>query len=342
MSFNDFCEQKAAMIVLSLDKGINPFSLPFHSGYVNPVSGSFYNGQNPMWLSFFNRINGFTSPYFVTWKNAAALAAAQKVDRFISTENAKKFCPLVKWGVSQKEKKDKMGNVVYKDGKPEIEDSMFFSPFSVYNIEQFPLLDFTELLKPYESAKNEIPDVRAMLDTYIDKVGITKKLSADGAFYSKSDDSINMPSINRFKDAESYHMVEAHELGHSTGISKRLKRECYANYHADRRERAKEELIVQIFACSFAGFMKIDNPNVDGFTEDYVKDWASLLTEKPKMIYDAAKESVRIFEFMFPDVIAEQKARAIANKKEYVKPERKAKKGASKFKTKSKAKVAAR
>lgn len=316
-NFEDFCEKKAAMLVDALKKGRNPFGMPFSSGFVNPVSGNHYDGMNPMWLNFHNMFNGFKSPYFVTWKHAKQLAEKQKVKIFVKPDQAQNYCALVKWGFDEVEKKDKEGKVIYKDGQPETETKVWFSPFNVYNIEQTNL-DFSELVAQYEKEIKPIADVKNLLDTYIERVGITVNVSGNGCFYRKTDDSINMLPIGKFVSSESYHMVQAHELGHSTGIESRLKRECYALYHQDQRERAKEELAVQLFACSFAGYMGIDSPDVDGFTENYVNSWISLLTEKPEAIYTAMKQAVQMWDFMFPTLATKKQPVEKTEKKKWV------------------------
>jgi antirestriction protein ArdC len=99
----------------------------------------------------------------------------------------------------------------------------------------------------------------------------------DEAYYLPTKDVVNMPNITAFTKEEFYYCTFFHELIHSTGSEKRLKR--FGNEKATKKEYAFEELIAElgaVFLCSEAGilFTTVEN------SAKYLKGWNSRLVKE--------------------------------------------------------------
>jgi antirestriction protein ArdC len=119
------------------------------------------------------------------------------------------------------------------------------------------------------------------------------KFKESKAFYNVGDDYINMPKMKTFKSSQSYYSTLFHELVHSTGSEKRLKRPTITEMSEFGSELYSiEELVAELgaaYLCSFAGILAdqiIDNTA-------YIKGWLSKLKDDKRFIVRASGYSQR-------------------------------------------------
>lgn len=85
---------------------------------------------------------------------------------------------------------------------------------------------------------------------YCNKHKITvKEVESNNAYYSLTDDLINLPLVTQFKSEAEALDVFAHEATHSTGHESRLKRNMEGNYGSEKY--SKEELVAEIGSLFF-------------------------------------------------------------------------------------------
>lgn len=117
----------------------------------------------------------------------------------------------------------------------------FLKAYTVFNLEQI------EGLPAGFGAPLQTPAIKSVerlehADAFFRATGATIRHGGAAAFYAPGPDVIQMPSIETFRDIESYYATLVHEEVHWTGPSHRLNRDL-SRYAKDRSERAREELI---------------------------------------------------------------------------------------------------
>lgn len=119
-----------------------------------------------------------------------------------------------------------------------------------------------------------------IVNKYTSATGVRVAHGASGAYYTHVTDSVHLPDKPKFKDTEAYYRVLFHELIHSTGITERLNRKCFHDYHQGSKERSKEELIAEVgglLLASEAGFR--EDTELAQNSENYVAGWCSWMKD---------------------------------------------------------------
>jgi antirestriction protein ArdC len=118
------------------------------------------------------------------------------------------------------------------------------------------------------------------------------------AYYSPSSDTVGMPERKRFDTQDAYHATLFHELVHSTGHQKRLKRQSIVERNGFGSDPyCKEELIAELgsaFLCGHAGIVErtIDN------SAAYLEGWLNQLKEDKTLIVYAAAQAQKAADFI--------------------------------------------
>lgn len=121
------------------------------------------------------------------------------------------------------------------------------------------------------------------------------------AFYSPSEDRVNMPPIKTFKQAHAYYSVLFHELVHSTGHQSRLNRkEVTEKIVFGSQQYSLEELVAEIGSCylkSYTGIFEAEIVN----SVSYINHWLEKLKNDKKFIIHAASRAQRAVEYIIND-----------------------------------------
>jgi len=110
----------------------------------------------------------------------------------------------------------------------------------------------------------------------------------DRAAYSPTSDKVMMPDPEQFVDDESYYCTLFHELIHSTGHEKRLKRIETTLFGTD--PYAREELVAEIGASFLSGVAEFESAGGDQ-SAAYVSGWMERIKDQPKLIVQAAAQA---------------------------------------------------
>lgn len=248
-----------------------PWRKPWRDGYrykgvsygpQNYVTGSPYRGANAFTMWLYNRLNNEESIYFLTKK--------QVQDRGGKVLPSAK--PILVWAFIKgtEVKKDKDGN------ERTIEHKGIVS-YYVYDLKH------TEGVKPIKRKSintDEKHEVIAEAQLIIDNMPKRPKITNDGgdrAYYAPYSDSVHMPVQKSFKQPQQYYSTLFHELVHSTGHEKRLKRDLTGKFGS--KPYAFEELIAEIGAAYLCGVTNIEYYTLKN-TAAYLKSWAKKLTSE--------------------------------------------------------------
>jgi len=261
-------------IVGLLEQGTVPWHKPWSvtTGLPrNLVTQKAYRGINPFLLM----AAGYESPHWLTFRQAIQLGG--------SVKKGEKACPVVFW--KQMELTNKESGEVEK--MPLLRMYFVFNVAQCEGLKNIPAED-TSTFVATEAA--EI--VAGMPEPPAIKHGMAR------AYYSPANDLVGMPEPKRFTSEDAYHATLFHELVHSTGHEKRLKRQSITERNGFGSDPyCKEELIAELgsaFLCGHAGIVErtIDN------SAAYLEGWLKRLQEDKTLIVYAAAQAQKAADFI--------------------------------------------
>ncbi|WP_158728641.1 zincin-like metallopeptidase domain-containing protein [Flavobacterium sp. I-STPA6A] len=251
-------------------------------GYLIPynfISKKAYRGVNVFMLSpMFGLLD---NPYYLTFNQIQ-----EKGGKIKKGSHAHK---VVYFSTLNKEYSDaeiEKLNTVITDNKLEKGDEktiFFLKYYNVFNGADIEGIDFDldnfslqgkVVNNEVETGDNETIDIAEAIVKNYPKTQPEIKFEGSKAFYSPSQDLVSMPNISRFKTSQDFYRTYFHELSHSTGHEKRLKRDL--NNQFGDKGYAFEELIAEfgaVFLSAQAGIMFYTNKNHAG----YLKGWNEVL-----------------------------------------------------------------
>lgn len=237
-----------------------------------------YMGFNALWLAWVSQSKNFSSPYFLTFKQAKQLGGNVKKDQ--------KGTKVIFWKI----RKFVKGQTTNEEGENEDVFGRKFTPFiwTVFNIDQIEGIEFS--IETNERIFSSIETCEQVISGYTNCPEIIHQ--NDDAYYSPSKDIISMPNKNYFTGDEQYYSVLFHEMCHSTGHTSRLGR-------FDERPKfvafgsvdySKEELIAEMGASFLNAYAGIKEANFKNSLA-YLKGWIVPLKNDPKMLIYAAQKA---------------------------------------------------
>ena len=261
-------------IVSLLSQGTVPWHKPWHvqTGLPrNLITQKPYRGINVFLLMAMN----YESPNWLTLRQANAMGGQIKP--------GEKSCPVVFW---------KPMKVTDKETKEE-KKIPFLRLYHVFNVSQCTGL---KNIPPADESAF-IQTLPAELVANMPQRPVIKH-GMNAAYYSPTSDVVGMPDSNRFKTADHYHATLFHELVHSTGHEKRLKRASIIErngYGSD--PYAKEELIAEMGSAFLCGYAGIEDRTIDS-SAAYLEGWLKQLKEDKTLIVQAAAAAQKAADFI--------------------------------------------
>jgi len=165
--------------------------------------------------------------------------------------------------------------------------------YTVFNVEQIDGLP-SRYTVPAESAREPLKLIEEA-ETFFAQTGAVFRHGGSRAFYATSQDVIQLPPAEAFRDAESYAAIKAHELVHWTGHASRMERE-FGKRFGDKAY-AFEELVAELgaaFLCADLGVTL--EPREDHAA--YLASWLEVLKEDRRAIFSAAAHAQRAADFL--------------------------------------------
>lgn len=285
----EYAEQVAAEIIKRLQEGTAPWQKPWEPGELsapyNAQTGKAYRGFNSVWLGMFSHHD---DPRWLTYKQAEAMGA--------QVRKGEKGVQLVYFSTSGRvpEKDDQGRPVKGEDGKQKYTDVTLMSPimkrFTVFNASQIDGLP--ELVRPERS---EPGPRHAQAERIMAGSGVPiQHRAGDRAYYSPREDKIVLPTVEQFKDMDSYYATAMHELGHSTGHKSRLDRDLTNPFGS--QGYAKEELRAEIASLMIGQQIGLGHDPEQHAA--YVGSWIKALQEDPQEIFRASADAQKITEMV--------------------------------------------
>lgn len=256
-------------ILKALDEGVAPWQKTWKSAYHLPKNlstGKTYRGMNLFLLG----ITGFSSPYWLTFKQAKAMGG--------QVRGGESATPIIFWKPVEKE-------CTKADGSRGVDRFMIRRHYNVFNIAQIDGIEHPE--DPDTVGEFErIEAAAALWDGWEDRP--TLNHGGPRAYYRPSTDSIQMPAQTAFESSEAYYATLFHEMAHATGAEKRLKRPGIT----DDTMFGSHKYGVEELVAEMASAMLCSAVGVEGTFDNsvaYIASWKKTIKESgPSIVLRAA------------------------------------------------------
>ena len=241
-----------------------PVSRPLRS------CGTPYRGMNVFWLWMVADMNGYASPYWMTYVQANKLGGQVR-------KGEKSTIAIFYKSYSKEVEADEAGEASE-------ESRRVLRAYSGLNADQIEGL--TERYHPSQDLVLVEPEGRkADLDAFFNQIPAALRHSGSAAYYEPVADRITMPPTELFTGFDHYYATLAHELSHWTGHGSRLDRNLKNRFGS--AAYAAEELIAELSSAILGAELGLPVAHLDNHAS-YISHWLKLLRDDDRAILTAA------------------------------------------------------
>ena len=265
-------------IIKQLECGVAPWQKPWTCQTpANLLTQKEYRGLNIFTLAS----QGFPSRFWLTFNQAAKLGGRIR--------KGEKSSPVIFWNVDDERETTEEGGI------KETSRPFLLRYYGVFNLWQTEGIDIPAAVLQ-ETRNNDPIDTCEQLVTNMPNPPAFKQ--SDKAWYSPSNDVVGMPARGLFHSSEEYYATQFHELAHSTGHAKRLRRENFDNPVSFGSESySKEELIAEMTAAMLCGIAGIEQRILEN-SAAYLKTWIARLKSDSRLLISAASQAQKAADFI--------------------------------------------
>lgn len=274
----------ADKIIESLEANVIPWKKPWTAlSPKNLHSMKEYRGINHILLSMVPT----KYPYFLTFNQVKDLGG--------TVLKGSKSVPVFFYSSIKKEDPNKKEDEVSSADR----SFWFMKQYAVFTLEQVDGIQLGQFIDPVIDFK-PVLEAENLIKSFLESQGL-KVYPAQNAAYSPSQDHIVMPQKDQFHSVDAYYSTIFHELIHSTGSEKRLKRAGFSigEYHRfGSKGYAFEELVAEFGAAMLASYCGVNTSLEDGQNAAYIKSWMKNIKEDPAICYKAASKAQAAVDFI--------------------------------------------
>jgi antirestriction protein ArdC len=281
-------EAITTQIITALESGsVPPWRRPWRIGknagaHANVVSKRSYRGLNPILLDLASQTHSFSSKWWGTFQQWKSLGG-----RVMPRPD---HIPPGKWGTQVIFCAPVNKKVQNENG--DLEDDRFFvlRLYTVFNVDQVSGLDHLKAGQP-DTDEGLTVDYQPA-DDAIAATGANIRFGGSKAFYSLSDDYIQMPPKVTFESLDEFYGTFLHELCHWSerrlGWDRKQKENSYA----------LGELVAEIGACFLCRELGV--PATDDMTNHvaYMANWLQAMKNDPRFIFTASAQASKATDFI--------------------------------------------
>lgn len=239
----------------------------------NPARKARYTGSNVIGLMLYGYHAGFSSNEWATYKQW------QSIGRQVTV------------GEKAKGRSNFYSTFEGKDGG---DDYLVMRVSNVFNIEQTDNYE-----APVIENDDKVNEIEAV-ETFLSNIPSSIKVGGNSAYFSITDDYIQMPPRNTFidtKDAtatQNYYSTLMHEHGHWTGHKSRLDR-LPKNF--DRQSLAFEELVAELTSVLLSCHLGIEKRPTANHAK-YLNNWVEAIKDNPRVIMKAMTAAEKAMTYL--------------------------------------------
>jgi antirestriction protein ArdC len=273
-------------IVHELEQGVRPWLKPWNAGngegrIVRPLraNGIPYNGINVLMLWSEAIEKGYVSPIWMTFRQALELGAHVRkgetgslvvyADKIIRSETT-------------------------ETGEAAERAIPFMKGYTVFNVEQIDGLPEHYYAKP--ALRVDTIERIDRAESFFVGTGATVRHGGTMAYYNVSQDFVQMPPFECFRDAEGYYATLAHETTHWTRHPSRLDRDFGRKRFGDEGY-AMEELVAELGSAFLSADLDL-TPELREDHASYIASWIKVLKDDKRAIFTAASHAQRAADFL--------------------------------------------
>lgn len=274
-------------IVAELEQGARPWLKPWSGGDLaasngcRPLraTGEPYRGINVILLWLEAGAMGYTSPSWMTYRQAQALGAQVRKGEHGAT--------VVYYGTTSKTEQDG------ESGDDRERDIRFLKTYTVFNVAQIEGLPDRFHVQPEPAPEVERIETA---EAFFARIPAMVNHGGDRAYYAPGPDRIQLPPFAAFHDAHGYYTTRGHETVHWTSHKSRLDRSFGREKWGDEGY-AREELVAELGAAFLAADLGLSlEPRPDHAS--YIASWIKVLQNDNRALFQAAAHAERAVAYL--------------------------------------------
>ncbi len=281
-----------AQIVAALETGKTPpwrrpWQVGPNAGFpANVVSKRPYRGINPILLDLASDRHDLTSKWWATFNQRKNLGG-KVMPRPSHIPPGRWGTTIVFWTPVTRTERDEEGD--------EKSDRYFvMRSYTVFNVDQVQGDHLDHLRAGAADTARSVVIDHEPAEAAIAATGITIRHGGGKAFYSPSEDIVQVPPKVSFTEPDEYYETIFHELVHATEHPSRL------NWSRKDAENtyAMGELVAEIGACYLARELGV--PASDNLTNHvaYLGHWLRAMKSDPRFIFQASSQASRAADYL--------------------------------------------
>jgi antirestriction protein ArdC len=291
-SQSEIRQQITDQIIAALDSGkLPPWRKPWRSdanaGHpCNILSRNRYSGVNPLLLEIAAERHGLQSKWWATFRQWQELGG--------SVKKRPADVPPGQWGTNIVFCKPVTKTEIDEDGEEVEEKFWVLRTYTVFNLDQVDG-PFDHLRVGHSPVpQHEVEQRFEHADAVIEATGADIRYGGDKAFYSLTDDYIQLPSRHLFEPPEAFYQTAGHELCHWTENPKRL---CWDRSKPEN-SYAMGELVAELGGCYLMSELGL--PTGDDLTNHaaYLQSWLAGLQNDTRFIFRAAAQASKAVDYL--------------------------------------------
>ncbi|KIC39823.1 antirestriction protein [Ruegeria sp. ANG-R] len=272
-----------------IDRGVLPWRKPWRVGGSSlPLrqNGEPYQGINNFLLTMRTLMAGYTSPYWMTLKQANDLEA-----RIIKGSRSS----VVVYYSKAERKRDE--TAIEEDIKGDDPRTIpFMKSYRVFNADQIEGLDVR--FHPAPAADLTYPECAPIphMQDFFEVIDATVSFTGREACYVPNLDKIYLPPIEVFNDPRNFYSVWGHELAHWTKARHRLNR-SYGDAKFGNMPYAREEIVAELCTV-FLGQKLGFSAHTLELSAAYIDNWVRVLRSDKRAIFKHAADAQRACDYL--------------------------------------------
>lgn len=261
-----------------------------HGEHRNLATGSSYRGSNPILLELGSILRGHTLPLWIGGSQARAEGWFPK-----------KGCKSVRIVRPQTNRREDEPSEPGAD--PIVRTWVSYKPVAVFNAadlvggddtaEQVLQARIREALGQPSKPAERVETASTALDAW----PVSTQWGGTMACYSPAQDTIRMPPREAFTTPEAMLATWAHEQAHSTGHQSRLGRPMTGSRGS--KAYAHEELVAELASVLICYRIRV-GCQIENHAS-YLKSWADMLREDPKILYKVLSQARQAADLIAPE-----------------------------------------
>ena len=284
----DIASEITSAILARLEAGTKPWAQPWTGAPPSrPLRycGTPYRGINILLLWMAADVQGYTSPWWMSYRQAAQLGGqVRKGEKATRCIFYKQLDARSDGGEGEANKHSE--DIEHNEASDAVNKGTgrVLRSFAVFNADQIDELPerFSNSLKVrlFQDDAGTEP-----LSALLARIPVTTIHQGAAAYYRPSTDVITLPAIADFRDYPSYAATRLHEAAHATGHVSRLARDFGARFGSNAY--AFEELIAEMASAIVGAALGLPTRLLDNHAS-YLASWIKILKSDRSAVLSAA------------------------------------------------------